>query len=301
MPNICRQVCRAACLALALASGAAQAEDVDWQLASGAYAAGAEQADMVFTRKTAARCVGRWTAHYEALDNFTIPIAAVHQFPDDLRQMRAKSAAEFFRMDVWDETSYRKAAKQAKAQLRRGLAGDTQNLRRYFDNLGRCSTGAEEAVADAPGALEVPAKVDAGAAFAKLLSLEGTWHIAGRPEHRLRIRFYTTAGGSVLVEEWTAQGRPHSLTLYHGDGDTVLATHYCPQGNQPRLALFGDPSGAIRFALRDATDFDPASEQIQHDLWFDIDDANSFTRNEIYLDGDDGQHPTALKLERVQE
>ncbi|MEO9461279.1 MAG: hypothetical protein ABJ242_00960 [Marinomonas sp.] len=300
LPDLSRNLAGAACVFAALVSSAAQAKEADWSLAGEAYAAGEEQAEMVFDRKAAARCVGRWTVHHDAINDFTISIAAVHQLPDDLRQMRAKSAAEFFRLDTWDERAYRKASNRAKAQLRRAVDGNAGNLRRYFEELGRCSTGAE-AVGDAPdGAIEVPDTVDAEAAFAKLLGLEGSWQIAGRAEHRLRIRFYPTAGGSVLVEEWTNKGRPHSLTLYHRDGDTLLATHYCPQGNQPRMALFGDPSGAVRFTFRDITGYDPSSQQFQHDLWFAFDDPDHITRSEIYHDGEGVKHPSALKLERVE-
>lgn len=139
----------------------------------------------------------------------------------------------------------------------------------------------------------------AAAAFDRLMALEGVWHLAGRPEHGLRIRFYPTARGSVLVEEWTVNGQPHSLTLYHRDGDALLATHYCPQGNQPRMTGVPDADGAIRFAFRDATDLDPATEQYQHDLWFALADPDHITRSEIYRDGEDGEHPSALELERA--
>ena len=42
--------------------------------------------------------------------------------------------------------------------------------------------------------------------------------------------------------------------MYHLDGDRLLATHYCPQGNQPRLKLMddGDPK-RLSFAFVDGT------------------------------------------------
>jgi hypothetical protein len=96
------------------------------------------------------------------------------------------------------------------------------------------------------------------------------WLSAEQPTSPLRIRFYLTAGGTVLVESWGARGKPHSLTLYHRDGAALLATHYCPQGNQPRLALAGRDKDGLHFAFKDATDLDPAKESHQHDLWFDL-------------------------------
>ncbi|MDE1467678.1 hypothetical protein [Aurantiacibacter sp. D1-12] len=141
----------------------------------------------------------------------------------------------------------------------------------------------------------------AAGAFDRLKSLEGMWQLAGQPEHGLRINFSTTARGSVLVEEWTYQGQRHSLTLYHRDGNTLLATHYCPQGNQPRMALATGEEGTIRFTFRDVTDYDPASEQHQHDLWFAFDQADQITRGEIYRDGEAADRPSALSLERGVE
>jgi hypothetical protein len=42
----------------------------------------------------------------------------------------------------------------------------------------------------------------AHSAFDQLKTLVGTWHNAERPDSPLRIRFYLTAGGTVLVESW---------------------------------------------------------------------------------------------------
>lgn len=133
-----------------------------------------------------------------------------------------------------------------------------------------------------PAAHATPEKVAAEDAFAQLSRMVGTWRPADKPESPLRIRFYLTAGNSVLVESWEARGKPHSMTLYHRDGGALLATHYCPQGNQPRLALAGRDAGGLHFVFRDATDLDPARESHQHDLWFDLANPDRPVRGEIY-------------------
>jgi hypothetical protein len=138
-----------------------------------------------------------------------------------------------------------------------------------------------------PPATAVPAPVAAAVAFDQLKTLVGTWRPAGKPDSPLRIRFYLTAGSTVLVESWEARGKPHSLTLYHRDGPALLATHCCPQGNQPRLALAGQDGGGLHFAFKDATDLHRATESHQHDLWFDLADSDRPVRGEIYS-GKDG-------------
>lgn len=163
-----------------------------------------------------------------------------------------------------------------------------------------CAPLAAQSFADeqvAPAASQAPATL----AFDQLKDLAGTWRVADREDHPLRIRFYLTAGAKTLVESWEVGDRSHSLTIYHRDGDALLATHYCPQGNQPRLEMVPGEDGEIRFTLRDVTDLDAETEQHQHDLSFDLADASRIVRSEQYKDGEGGMHPSSLVLERVPE
>ncbi|HEV2570091.1 hypothetical protein [Sphingomonas sp.] len=130
--------------------------------------------------------------------------------------------------------------------------------------------------------LAAAAPVPAATAFDQLKQLVGRWRPADRADGSLNIHFYLTAGGTVLVESRErTNGEPHSLTLYHRDGDALIATHYCPQGNQPRLALAGRDDQGLHFTFRDATDLD-AGEFHQHDLWLDLTDPNHPIRTEVY-------------------
>lgn len=141
----------------------------------------------------------------------------------------------------------------------------------------------------------------ASAAFERLKALEGTWRVADNDEHPLRISFYPTARGSTLVESWDVKGKSHSLTVYHRDGDALLATHYCPQGNQPRMALVSREDDGIGFSFRDVTDLAAEGEQHQHDLAFALDDSGRLVRSENYRDADGTLHPSQLVLVRVTE
>jgi hypothetical protein len=115
--------------------------------------------------------------------------------------------------------------------------------------------------------------------FERIAALAGKWQV--REEASLRIVFEPTAGGSVIVERWMFGERTHSITIYHLDGERLLATHYCPQGNQPRLAATASVDGEIRFAFLDATDLDQG-ESFQHDLTFKPNPDGSVSRSEIY-------------------
>jgi hypothetical protein len=127
------------------------------------------------------------------------------------------------------------------------------------------------------------AQHDDATRFTEMHKLVGTWRVAGRPNSPLRIRFSLTAGGTVLVESWSRNDQPHSLTLYHRDAAAIVATHYCPQGNQPRLtSLAKTADGVLRFAFRDATDLDPTRESYLVALAFDLPQEGVLVRRETY-------------------
>jgi hypothetical protein len=97
----------------------------------------------------------------------------------------------------------------------------------------------------------------------------------------------------VLVESWEARGKPHSLTVYHRDGQRLIATHYCPQGNQPRLAL---GPGSLRFSFLDATGLGTGESHLT-ELNFDLSNPARPVRSEVYRAGTEAS-PSTLVLAR---
>lgn len=128
------------------------------------------------------------------------------------------------------------------------------------------------------------------ASFAEMKGLVGVWRQADKPDSPLRIRFSLTAGGTAVVEEWLRGSQPHSMTIYHRDGEGLVATHYCPQGNQPRLALLPSSVGKmLRFKFRDATDLDAAHESHLVALAFDLSQKEKIVRSETYRQADENE------------
>jgi len=108
--------------------------------------------------------------------------------------------------------------------------------------------------------------VEAAEAFETLKGLVGHWKDTadGSP---LVVEFRLTAGGSALVETWTMSGGRESLSIYHLDGDRLLATHYCPAGNQPRLQLSGQSAdGRFHFEFESVTGLEDPADSHQHRL-----------------------------------
>lgn len=146
------------------------------------------------------------------------------------------------------------------------------------------------AQSDEQGDLPSPA-----AQFERIRSWEGRWQVAEAPG--LQIVFELTARGTAMVERWETAAGLHSMTVYHLDGDAVVATHYCPQGNQPRLESGGASEGEVRFAFRDVTDLD-AGESHAHALWFTPGPAGTLRRSEVYRGEEGLQEPGVYTLSR---
>ena len=135
-----------------------------------------------------------------------------------------------------------------------------------------------------------------------LKPLVGTWQNKERPNSQFRINFELIANDTVLVEKWLRAGKTRSLTLYHQDGSNLLATHYCPQGNQPRLKLTpGSTTQMISFKFQDATNLATIDDNHQHSLGLKLPtETSDFIRSEMYL-SKNGEENSALTLMRVGE
>jgi len=121
--------------------------------------------------------------------------------------------------------------------------------------------------------------------FTRLKRLVGQWTGRFANGRTVAVSYALTAGDSVLVEKWSmGQGR-ESMTLYHMDGETLMATHYCPQGNQPRLRLVtgGDP-GKLSFLFFDGTNLQAKDHSHEHAFWIRFAGEDSFIRGETYVE-----------------
>ena len=86
-----------------------------------------------------------------------------------------------------------------------------------------------------------------------------------REKHSYSVNYHLTANGSALVETWTVSPGREALTIYTLDGSRLLATHYCPRGNQPRLVFAGQDSGGnFRFQFVDGTNLQDPNGIHQH-------------------------------------
>jgi hypothetical protein len=119
--------------------------------------------------------------------------------------------------------------------------------------------------------------------FHDLMTLVGPWHGVTGTGRALAVTYTSHAKGSVLMEHWQLSERVDALTLYHMDKKVLMATHYCPLCNQPRLELTHRTGNEFGFEFVSATNMSHMSDGHQHSFQVRLNDDGTFWRSETYV------------------
>ena len=136
------------------------------------------------------------------------------------------------------------------------------------------------------------------AIFKTIRKLIGHWGGINEDGQPAYIEYTPTANDTALVEEWTFHTGQTALTIYHMDGPTLMAMHYCPIGNQPRLDLKRQlPNGTLEFECVSATHLKSFKDPHEHAFDLRINDDGTLYRNETYMEesGDYGSNGILFK------
>jgi hypothetical protein len=132
--------------------------------------------------------------------------------------------------------------------------------------------------ADPPAAAE---------SFERLKTLVGEWRGRTPRGRDIGVSYRLTAQASALVETWDLGPGGESITIYHMDGTELLASHFCPLGNQPRLALKRASASRLDFEFRDGSNLDPARDAHQQSFWIEFEGPDAIVRSETYSEGEE--------------
>ncbi|MFN0012620.1 MAG: hypothetical protein ACKVS8_13360 [Phycisphaerales bacterium] len=123
---------------------------------------------------------------------------------------------------------------------------------------GGCQSGARVA-GHTPPAIK--------ASFDQLKTLDGEWEsVDEKGQISVAAVFKTTAAGSA-VREIMFPGGTHEMTnMYHLDGDSLMATHYCAVGNQPRMRCTRPAGGVYMFNTADVTNLSSRDTEYMAEL-----------------------------------
>ena len=89
--------------------------------------------------------------------------------------------------------------------------------------------------------------------YAMLSKLAGEWE--GPSDFgSMKAVFKITAAGSTVMQTLDPGGQYEMVTMFHGDGAEIMATHFCSGRNQPRMRTVktNDPK-VLRFEFVDGT------------------------------------------------
>ncbi len=138
--------------------------------------------------------------------------------------------------------------------------------------------------------------------FNGLEAIEGNWKLVkatSEQEQNFRLRYHFIARNSALVEVYGDPAKQTTETIFHRDGEALMATHYCARGNQPRLTATAqsDPKH-LQFNFFDITNLNNKKDPHMVRMKYRFIDKDHFEKEETYLVN--GQEQTSLmSLQRV--
>lgn len=119
-----------------------------------------------------------------------------------------------------------------------------------------------------------------GAGFGRLKNLVGQWEGTTENGKGVRASYKLVSDGTAIVETLQPVGEPEMVTVYYHEGDHLMLTHYCSEGNQPRLRTTNLPGAEseLNFAFVDATNLDSPDEGHMRNLVVSFKDNDHFTQ-----------------------
>jgi hypothetical protein len=121
-------------------------------------------------------------------------------------------------------------------------------------------------------------------AWERLKSLVGNWH--GTYEGKeARLSYALVSSGTALLETMDAPDSTQMVTLYHPDGGSLLMTHYCSVGNQPRMRAQAIENGKLAFAYVDASNLKAKDEHRMTRLVLTFEDADHLVQEWTSTEG----------------
>lgn len=154
------------------------------------------------------------------------------------------------------------------------------------------------------GCQSTPAVVDTDPAIREpllgaLQSLEGRWEGASG-DMQLEHEFHVTSGGSV-VRELMFPGTPHEMTnMYSLDGNTIVMTHYCGEGNQPRMRATALEGNRIAFRSEGVSDLGAPDEVYMGEMTLVLVSDDKIEQHWTALAAGAVDHESVFELHRVK-
>lgn len=140
------------------------------------------------------------------------------------------------------------------------------------------------------------------AALSRLIALQGEWEIIGADGKRGPGLSISVSSAGSAVREVMFAGSPHEMTnMYHADGGSLILTHYCAMGNQPRMRAAVPQEGQpFSFGIDSVTNLRGRDEMYMGSMVLTIIDANTIRQdwNHYTLNGGKSDDATTMTFKR---
>jgi hypothetical protein len=136
------------------------------------------------------------------------------------------------------------------------------------------------------------------AAFDRLKTLAGTWEMADDKGQKSVAAVYSVTSNGSTVREIMFPGADHEMTnMYHLDGSSIMMTHYCAMGNQPRMRCLRADGSTFNFTFDGITNMASKDDNPMASMVLEIKDADHVTQSWSNL-RTDPQHAPVFELSR---
>jgi len=130
-------------------------------------------------------------------------------------------------------------------------------------------------------------------------SLEGRWEMPGGEAPAI-IEFRSTAAGSAVCEVMFPGTENEMVNLYTLDGNSLVMTHYCAAGNQPRMRATDLVDGRLEFVSVSVSDLETPGALHMADMTLVLVDEDRIEQHwRAVKDGED-DHMPVFELVRVR-
>ncbi len=116
--------------------------------------------------------------------------------------------------------------------------------------------------------------------FDTLKSLVGTWQVKMPDGSITNVTYKLVSKGSTVMETISNKEEDGMITMYHLNGKSLMMTHYCSAGNQPRMkANFNeDKPEELNFKYVDATNLKSEKDMHMRNLSITFKDKNHISQ-----------------------
>jgi hypothetical protein len=138
------------------------------------------------------------------------------------------------------------------------------------------------------------------ASFDQIKQLAGTWQMKDEKGEVQDASIFAVSSNGSVVREIMFPGTQHEMTnVYHLDGPSLIMTHYCAVGNQPRMRATETGGERIHFKFDSVTNLTKAQDHVMSDMTLVIKDQDTILEEwRSQADGKVAEQPMVFTLTR---